>query len=306
MKTNISISTAWNCAADKSLKLALDEIKELGLSNIEVGYNFKRDRLDELVALIPNYGFQVSSLHNYCPLPESAMPNRSVLDCYRLSALDERERAKAVEFTKNTIDTANVLSCPVVVIHAGTVELDGAPHQRLLTLFREGKRDSSEYEKAKSEFLDKRRENSGKFLDAIIKSFKEVLGYGQALNVKLGLETRYYPNEIPNIEEAKILLDMFKGMGLVYWHDLGHGEVNERLGIASHLDYLSRFKDHLYGMHIHGVKGLDDHLAPLEGDMYLERFKEFMIKKNLLMVLESHNSATKEQLIKAIDKLKNL
>jgi hypothetical protein len=119
--------------------------------------------------------------------------------------------------------------------------------------------------------------------------------------VKIGLETRYYPVEIPNYEEVGCFLDSFHDQGMFYWHDVGHAEVGERLGICPHADYFRHYKDRMIGMHIHGVKGLRDHQAPFDGDFDLTTVMPFF-NGDLINVIESHAIATKEQIQEAIQR----
>ena len=139
-------------------------------------------------------------------------------------------------------------------------------------------------------------------MKSVVASLKEVLAYAGSTGVKIGLETRYYPQEIPNIEETEYLLNLFKDKGLVYWHDIGHAEVNERLGIAAHNDYLKKFAEYLQGIHFHDLRGIDDHLAPFVGDFDFSKIAPY-IQNNLIKVIEAHPPATRRQIKEAARRL---
>ena len=47
-----------------------------------------------------------------------------------------------------------------------------------------------------------------------------------------------------------------------YWHDVGHAEVNSRLGFAPHRVWFEKFKPRMIGVHLHDVRGIRDHCAP--------------------------------------------
>jgi len=301
-QNSLAISTAWNYRPDSDIKDMLSKIKDVGLDAIEIGYNFTPPRLKELISLIDVMVIKVVSIHNFCPLPAESKPGRFFTDCFRLSSLDDEERKKAVSYTKRTIDTACSLSCPVVIIHAGVVELKNESVKRILSLYNEGKFDSQDYRKIKNELLDDRQNQKKSYLESAVRSLEEILNYAGQAGVKIGLETRYYPHEIPNIEEADYLLNLFKDKGLLYWHDVGHAEVNERLSIASHNDYLQRFASYMLGIHLHDLIGIDDHLAPFSGDFDFSKISPYM-KDGVIKVIEAHPPATAQQIKEAIRRL---
>ena len=295
----LAISTAWNCYNYCDIKQKLSEIRAVGLDKIEIGYNFTAQRLPELISLAEQMGIQIVSVHNFCPLPSEIRPHRFFTDYYRLSSLDEKERRKAISYTKRSIDTARLVSCQVVIIHAGVVELRGNYLRALFNLYNKGKFNSKKYLKAKHRLLKTRQSKAKRYLESVVKSLEEILPYACSAGIKIGLETRYYPIEIPNIEEAEYLLNLFKDKGLVYWHDLGHAEVNQRLGITAHDDYLKRLAGYMLGIHLHDLKGIDDHMAPFSGDLDFSKISPYL-RNDLIKVIEAHPPATPKQIKEAI------
>ena len=299
----IAVSTAWNSKRQPQIEPMLEEIRALGAAAVELGYNFSESRLSEIVELLPRIPLKVSSVHNYCPLPDDGRLQRHVSNLHRLSATEESERARAVLWTRRSVDTAAKVGASAVVIHAGTVEMDGALEKELFRLYREGRRKTDECHQALAAFHRERARRAPVHLQAIEKSLKEVLSYARTRGIKIGLETRYYPMEIPSMEEVGFLLKKFAHEGLVYWHDTGHAEVNERLGLATHLGYFRGNEQHLYGMHIHGVIGLDDHQAPFTGDFDFGKIGDFL-QRDIIKVIESHEEASPQEMKVAIKKLK--
>ena len=304
-QAHFAISTTWNCNYRANIKEMLSEIKATGFDAIEIGYNFTSQRLKELISLIDTLGIKVVSVHNFCPLPPEVVLNRFPTDCYRLSSLDERERKRAVDYTKKTIDTACLVSSQSVVIHAGTVELKKEYTKTLLRLYNQGKLGTEEYQEAKEKLLADRETKRAAYLASVVRSLEEILSYAYTAGVKIGLETRYYPNEIPNIQEAEYLLDLFKDKGLVYWHDVGHAEAKERLGLTDHDDYLKKFADCMFGIHLHDLKGIDDHRAPFSGDLDFSKIIPYM-GDGLIKVIEAHPPATPLQIKDAIKRFSQL
>lgn len=301
----LAISTAWNSGIRPDIKQILSEIKQLGFNAIEIGYNFTPRRLKELISLLDGMGISVVSVHNFCPLPSEVKLDRFPTNYYCLSSLDEQERSKAVEYTKKSIDTACQVSCSVVVIHAGSVPLGNDCLKTLLKLYHNGKFGSEEYQRVKQELLTLRQAKKPAYFEAVVKSLRSVIEYACSCGIKVGLETRYYPNEIPDIEEVEYLLKLFQAQGLVYWHDIGHAEVNERLGIAAHDDYLRRFSGRMAGVHLHDLKGIDDHRAPFTGDLDFSKMVPYL-RDGLIKVIEAHPPATPQQIKAAMERLSSL
>ncbi len=299
----LALSTAWNAKRQSNPQALLEEIKSLGFDYIELGYSFSELFLEEMLAVLPKIGLKVSSVHNYCPSPDDGQPDRHVSNLHRMSAINEMERKRAVFWTKKSIDTAARVGAKIVVIHAGTVEIEGDLEKQLIQMHKEGQGTSAEFSRLRDNFIKERRKSAGPHLEAISRSLAEILPYARTKNVLIGLETRYYPTEIPNQEEVGYFLTQFAASGLVYWHDNGHAEVNERLGLATHLGYLEPYYQYLYGMHIHGVLGLRDHQAPFTGDFDFARIEKFLLKPGLIKVIESHQNATPELIKAAMAKL---
>jgi hypothetical protein len=63
--------------------------------------------------------------------------------------------------------------------------------------------------------------------------------------------------ESPN-EESESLVS--------YWHDVGHAEVQQRLGFASHEGWLSQFKDRMVGVHLHDIRCISRSPGARKGD----------------------------------------
>lgn len=282
----LAISTAWNYRSDIDMRQLLLEIKETGLNAVELGYKLTVPQLGQIVPLLTELNLKVSSVHNFCPLPDDHPSPRHPSNYYRLTALDQAERVLAVLWTKKAIDTAVRVGAQVVVIHAGTVEMADDLSEKLFKSYKVSDQGSEAFAQVRQRFIEERKAARGPYMDAIIKSLTDVLAYAQDCNIKIGLETRYYPTEIPNDQEIGELLAKFHRQGLWYWHDVGHAEANDRLGIYDHHACLRRYAEQLIGFHLHGVKILRDHHAPLEGDFDIKQVYPFI--KNIISKSLSH------------------
>ncbi len=300
----ISISTAWNCTEKNNLRRALTEIKACGLNSIEIGYNFTVENLKVLIPLLNELRISVASIHNFCPLPEENEFGRFFTNYYLLSSLEERERKKAVFYTKQTIDTAKRIKAKVVVIHAGAVEMDANYTKELMKLFNDGAIISEKASNIRAAFCKERRERKKPHIDAVLQSLTDILEYALCMNIKIGLENRYYASEIPDSEEALFFLEQFSGKGLFYWHDVGHSCIQEYLMLIEKDGLLNKLGKYLIGFHLHDIHGLKDHLSPLSGDFNFSRISGYLCDKNILKVIEAHRPSKPEEIQAAINYFK--
>ncbi|MBU0469656.1 MAG: sugar phosphate isomerase/epimerase [Candidatus Omnitrophica bacterium] len=300
----LGISTVWNYNTDLDMFMWLISVKDLGLNAIEIDYKVTREQINVIDSLRRDLGIKVLSVHNFCPTPDNGESTRHPSNFYRLTSLDEKERLLAVKWTKNTIDTAAKVDAATVVVHAGTIDFEDGRCHNLFSLHKHGAAQVQAYDDELARILRVRQEIKGPYIEAAIKSFKDVVSYAEDKGIKIGLETRFYPIEIPNFEEIGQFLNMFGTQGMGYWHDVGHAEINERLGITDHIELLNTYKDRMIGMHVHGVEIMRDHIAPFAGDMDFDKILPFM-KKDIPYIIES-KYATFEKIRSSIFKLKAL
>jgi sugar phosphate isomerase/epimerase len=244
--------------------------KELGFTHIEANASISSQMLSELLkTTVP-----ISSIHSPCP---AASSSRGIpISSLSLSSLDESERMEAVSFTKQTIDLAASVKARAIVLHMGEVPIDLSLQDRLFKLHDEGYAQTKEYSQAKEELVYQRTSQAPHYLDAAKKSLQEISEYSQQKGIILGLETRFHPHEIPNMDEMAELLNEVPESLVGYWHDVGHAEVQQRLGFSLHKEWLSRFRDRMVGIHLHDVIGISDHQAPGKGDMNWEMVAKYL------------------------------
>ncbi|MFA5305083.1 MAG: TIM barrel protein [Candidatus Omnitrophota bacterium] len=274
----------------------LTGISKLGIKSIELGYNFTASRLNKIASLLADFNINVISVHNFCPLPPQNIFHRFFTNYYFLSSLTENERECAVKYTKQTINTAENLNAKIVVIHAGTIEMDTEYIKALINLYNLGKIHSEEANSLREKILQLREEKKEPYLRATLKSLDEITEYALKKGIKIGLENRYYPNEIPNNEEAAFFLKELNSKGLVYWHDVGHAQAQERLSIIKKDSLLDSLNGYLFGFHLHGINGLKDHISPLSGDFDFSQISTYLTRANLLKVIEAHQPASSDEL----------
>jgi len=117
------------------------------------------------------------------------------------------------------------------------------------------------------------------------------------------LEPRVNFYEIPSLKEMQAIFNRVEEYNLRYWHDTGHCQVQENLGLSRQEDWLETFKDKMVGVHLHDVGGLEDHLAPGIGDMDFSLVRKYLSKETIKVVEVGSNISDKE-LSKSLNFLK--
>jgi len=296
---SLAISTSWNAYRFFDAPGLLFEIAQLGFKAVELSFNLTPDLVESLAQESRRTGICIQSLHNYCPIPDGFTPKQALPDCYSLASLDEEERFLAVKYTKSTIDTAGKLGAKAVVLHCGRVKVPDLTRQ-LIGLYNQGLKDQEVFIKLKEEMIRLRDSQAKPFFEQALKSLDELNAYAEIKGVFLGVETRFYHCEIPNILEIGLILRKFCNSQIYYWHDTGHAQLMENLGFAKHKDFLDLYGQRLIGVHLHDILGCRDHLAPLTGELDFRLFKPYL-KQDTLKVIEAHAPATGQDLVKSRD-----
>ena len=297
-----ALSTSWNASQYSRAKDIIEEIKGLGFDRVELSFNLTFALVQEMLSLKKQGFIQVVSIHNFCPIPEGTSREKASPDIFSLSALDEKEREKAVSCTCNSIDTACAIGAEVVVLHLGKVQIK----ERIRDLaYAYANQDKRRYAELKGRMFKEREKKSKRFFAQALKSLEQLCRYAQKQKVKLGIENRYYFSEIPAPQELEVILATFSGPPLYYWHDVGHAQIYENLGFFKHKTMLDKFGRRMAGIHLHDVEGVDDHRAPLKGKFDWTILKPYM-KEKILKVLEPHYPATAEEIVKGKKYLEKL
>lgn len=296
-----SLSTSWNSSRHKNGFDLINEIKQAGFDTVELNFALTEEVVADIYAIKERSEIKVSSLHNMCPLPKEIPPGEASPDYYSLASADEDERRLAVDIAKNTIGTAAKFGARAVVIHAGRVRIED--RTRDLARLVDGGKESSGL---RARMIKERNEFKRGCLDSVLSSLKELVPYAKDLEISLGIENRYYYREIPLAEEMEIILSNFRKGDIFYWHDAGHAEVFERLGLIKHTDLLRKFHDRLLGIHLHDIIGaMSDHKVPGQGTFDFSMLKEF-ITKDTIKVMEVHQPSSAEELRLGVSYLKKI
>jgi sugar phosphate isomerase/epimerase len=260
-----SISTMWGSPGFPDLDGFLRSAAELGFSGIELNHEVNSAML--VGADLSAYHF--SSVHEPCPADISTS-RMAALD-WQLSSDDEDKRRRAVRIAKRSIHLARDVGAALVVVHPGNVRGDGAIEQELRALFNAGKIDSVRGRGLREQLLEDRGRSAARRMEAAVRSLSELLACAREEGIILGLENRYHYLDIPTPDEMSALLACGEPRELGVVYDVGHALAMDRLGFFAQDEWLERFADRIVEVHLHDVRGVEDHLAPGLGEVDFDR-----------------------------------
>lgn len=301
---SLALSTSWNAYRYNDARGLLFEIKQLGFNDLELSFNLTGSMVEDLPSLARELNLNISSLHNYCPIPDGFIRKEALPDCYSLSSLDTEERKTAISYTKRTIDTASSLGAKAVVLHCGRVEIEDKTRE-LISFYDSKSLDTKNFRDLRNDFIVRRKEAAADFLTKVLDSLEDLNQYACAKGIRLGIENRFYYREIPSFEEVSIILNKFKGSNILYWHDTGHAEVMQNLGFIGDGDYLKAYSQDLLGIHLHNIIGCVDHQAPIKGNLNFKDITPYL-KRETIKVIEAHHPATATEIKESVELLKGL
>jgi sugar phosphate isomerase/epimerase len=259
----IALSTIW--FPDLPLEDVFRTLRARDVLSFELNYRLHPLHIEEMKNYLRRYGLRITSLHNVCsehtaPLaPDDRYGNH-------LADLDEEVRKLSAEHLKTTAQAAQKLGAKVIVVHGGYhAQAKNEDYHRLLREARNG----ADPGLVRERMDDLRRQRDGTvepYLAQLIRSLKEVCPLYPT--VKFGLENRYHYCDLPSLDELALVLDEVGADNLGYWHDCGHGQMQESMGLCRHEDWLRRYGHVLLGTHLHGMADpYHDHQAPTPDNM---------------------------------------
>jgi sugar phosphate isomerase/epimerase len=310
MKPTLSLSTAW-CSHRHGDGLAMvQEMADLGFTHAELSHGIRITLVDGILKGVEQGVIKIGSVHNFCPLPPGV--TQAAPNLYEPSAIDSTERDQWVRQTKRTIDFAAKVKARVVVCHLGSAFfLWFNPVRRLqayLTAHPDaGRLGDKKYQALLAKAVGKLRHRMGRFWGNTLDSIGKVLAYAAEKQVILGFENREKFEELPvDADFPSFLAGLPAGAAAGYWHDTGHAEIKQDLGLLTQKQQLTDNASRLIGFHLHDVNADgDDHQAVGSGRVDFAMISEFWRPYHTL-VLEIGPRATVEQVLSSKARLEEL
>lgn len=260
-----SLSTCWNSGRHTDGRAMLREIRDLGFEYAELSHGIRISLLPGIFEAVDAGEIKISTLHNFCPLPMGV--HHPAPNLYKFTALDARERENAWKHSVKTVETAARLGAKLVVLHMGAVDMKDYT-DRLIDLAAEERRDTPKFQKLLEECLEKREKRKEPHVRAAYDFLRRLADLAGKHGVLLGIENREALEEIPFESDFDFFFREFDSPVVRYWHDTGHGQIKENLGVIHHAIHVRGLADRLAGFHIHDVVFPGrDHQVPGSGSI---------------------------------------
>ena len=281
----------------------LREIRELGFEFAELSHGIRISLLPGIMDAVDAGEIRICSVHNFCPLPLGV--NQAAPNVFKFTTSDRWERDNAVKHTLKSIETAARLGARAVVLHMGRVTMRDYT-DRLLEMVGAGEVRSPRFEKLLAEALEKRESRKEKYIERADELLKQFVEAAAKQGLRLGVENREAIEEIPFEGDLPFWLRSQPADTVGYWHDTGHAQIKENLGLILHRFHLENLTDRLIGLHIHDVTPPGrDHREPGTGNVDFRALAPF-VKPEHVKVFEFSPSLSAEEVLRGSQHVKSL
>jgi len=256
-----ALSTMWAIKQFERLSDFIAAARQIGFRQLELNHQVD----SRMLAGLDFDHLTITAVHEPCPAdtPTPELKSRDWL----LSAIHEDDRQQGVKFILRSVDLAREVGAKFVVIHLGTVSNTPQWEDNLRSMYNCHQVDSVQAVELRQRMIAERAALAPAHLNAVQKSLDELVEYASQLGVCLGIENRYHFADIPHPDEMEMLLQDYSPDQVCFWYDSGHAQALDRLGFFTHETWLQRFVGRMRGMHLHDVRGIEDHFAPGLGEV---------------------------------------
>lgn len=268
----------------------LREIADLGFSHVELSHGIRITLVPGILKAMGEGFIEVSSTHNFCPLPTGIV--QAAPNLFEPSATDPQEHDQWLRQTKRSLDFAQQVGARVLVLHLGSVKFFwSSPARKLDAYFEKHPRvDLSEdkrYLALRDGVMKKLQARKGVFWNQVKISLEEIRAYAAERGIALGCENREDTSELPlDGEFEELLAGMAQPHTAGYWHDTGHAHIKEQLALLNHRKHLEANAARLIGFHLHDVSASGKDHQPLgSGEIDFEMVSTFW-KPHHMLTLE--------------------
>jgi sugar phosphate isomerase/epimerase len=264
----LAFSSCWNNSRHTDGEKMIDEILELGFNHIELSHGMTIAKLPGIQKAFDAKKFTCSGVHNYFPAPVEVMIDAP--DAYEFTSHRSWDCKRAMNMTIQTLELAAKMKANYLVLHMGSVPMSVAKYtKRLTAMVANGKMRDPEFTKAKVKFIKKREKIAPLYFSRAIDALESIVVRAEELGVLLAIESRSRFEDVPTEREMIHLQNHFKDNPWIgYWHDFGHVQLKNNIGLLDHEDWLSKIAPHIIGGHLHDVEWpARDHRTPLTGEL---------------------------------------
>jgi sugar phosphate isomerase/epimerase len=266
----------------------LAEMAALGFEYVELSHGVRITLVPGILKAVEAGVVKVSSTHNFCPLPTGVV--QAAPNLFEPSAREHREHDQWLRHTRRTIDFAAQVKARVVVCHLGSVEFFWFNPARAVRHYLRDHPDAGRnggdraYDTLLRKSLARLRKRLPPYWDQVKASIGEVLDHARQKGVKLGFENREKFEELPvDADYPAYFSSLPADTPVGYWHDTGHADIKEGMGLLKHREHLQSLAPWTIGFHLHDVNAHgNDHQPIGAGHIDFQMVSEFWRAEHLL------------------------
>lgn len=302
MKPITALSTCWCSHRHQDGYEMLKEMAGLGFEWAELSHGIRITLVPGILKAVEEGVIRITSCHNFCPLPTGVM--HAAPNLYMPSSADARERDQWLRHSKRTIDFAHQVKATKVIMHLGAVEFFWFNPARKVDNYldaHEGADLSGDaiYQKLLAKSLAKLKERMPAYWENTKLGLTELLPYAAQKGVKLGFENREKFEELPlDADHPDLVTAMARPDACGYWHDTGHAQIKQNMGLLNHREHLEKNAPNCIGFHLHDVNAEGhDHHAIGTGKIDFEMVSSFWRPEHILVIELSPRLTVEEVLV---------
>lgn len=287
VKPVLALSTCWNSHRHTDGFSMLQEAADLGFSHVELSHGTRIVLVPGILKALEAGVIKVSSTHNFCPLPTGIV--QSAPNLFEPSALDEREHEQWLRHTKRSIDFTAQIRGKLVVLHLGSVKFFWLNPANKLAAYEDRHPDAvltedKTYQTMLAKACTKLRGRMPRYWARVQQCIEEVREYAVKKGVSLGFENREKFEELPLDDDFVALFNDVKTPNTFgYWHDTGHAQIKQSMGLLQQEAHLEKLSGRLLGFHLHDVSSAGkDHQPIGTGSVDFKMISGFWRPEHLL------------------------
>ena len=288
MKPILALSTSWCSHRHNDGYTMLKEMAKLGFEHVELSHGIRITLVPGILRGVEEGVVKISSTHNFCPLPTGVV--QAAPNLFEPSVKEVREHDQWLRHTRRSIDFAAQVKARALVCHLGSVSFfwfnPARNVRQYLRDHHDAGRDGADatYQALLRKSMDRLRKRMPPFWAQVKASINEVLDYAAQKGVKLGFENREKFEELPLDADYEEFMASYPATAPVgYWHDTGHADIKEGMGLLNHRQHLAKLAPRTLGFHLHDVNaGGHDHQPIGSGHIDFKMVSEFWRPDQLL------------------------
>jgi len=284
----------------------LKEIRNMGFDYAELSHGIRIVLVPGILEAVEEGWIKITSTHNFCPLPTGI--NHAAPNLFEPSSSRAQEHDQWLRHTKRSIDFTAQVGASLMVTHLGSVQFlwfnpSGKVSKYLKSHPNIDPTKDEGYQKVLTKAVEKLRARMGPYWEQVESSLEEIRAYALEKNVRIACENREKFQELPvDVDYAEFLEAMPAPSHCGYWHDTGHAQLKQQMGLLNHEEHLQKNASRLLGFHLHDVKGGDDHQPIGHGEIDFDMISRFWTPEQRL-TLELSPRVSPENVLESREKV---